>query len=111
MVTGGFRSSKAMLSALQSNATDFIGLARPMSLDTQLPNKLMASDDHAISLPNLTTGVKAIDRMAMLDITWYEAQLARIAKQQQPKANLGTWPVFFKTIYGAGIYAFRKLRA
>ncbi|CAM3060123.1 NADH:flavin oxidoreductase/NADH oxidase family protein [Moritella viscosa] len=111
VVTGGFRSSKAMLSALQSNATDFIGLARPMSLDTQLPNKLMASDDHKIRLPHLTTGVKAIDRIAMLDITWYEAQLARIAKQQQPKANLGTWPVFFKTIYSAGSYAFRKRRA
>lgn len=111
VVTGGFRSSKAMLAALQSNATDFIGIARPMSLDTQLPNKLMASNNYKISLPVLTTGVKAVDKMAMLNITWYEAQLARIAKCQQPKANLGTWSVFFKTLYGAGIYAFRKRRA
>lgn len=38
----------------------------------------------------------------MLDITWYEAQLARIAKQQ-PNANLATWPVFFKTLLLNGI--------
>lgn len=111
VVTGGFRSSKAMISALNSNATDFIGIARPLTLDTHLPNKLMASDSHAIDLPKLTTGVRAVDKMAMLDITWYEAQLARIAKKKAPKANLSTWSVFFHTLLSAGMYAFRKRRA
>lgn len=111
VVTGGFRSSKAMIAALQSDATDFIGLARPMTLDTDLPNKLMASDNFAITLPHLTTGIKPIDKIAMLDITWYEHQLARIARQKQPKPTLSAWPVFIKTLYGAGKYAFRKRRA
>jgi len=111
VVTGGFRSSKAMLSALNSNATDFIGIARPLSLDTQLPNKLMASDEHKIALPQLTSGVRAVDKMGMFDITWYEAQLARIANNKLPKANLSTWSVFFHTLCSAGMYAFRKRRA
>ncbi len=111
VVTGGFRSSKAMIAALQSDATDFIGLARPMTLDTELPNKLMASANFAITLPHLTTGVKAIDKIAMLDITWYEYQLARIAQHKQPNPTLSAWPVFMKTLYSAGKYAFRKRRA
>ena len=49
--------------------------------------------------------------MAMLDITWYEAQLARMAKGKQPKPNLSEWGVFFGTLFNAGIYAFRKRRA
>ena len=70
-----------------------------------------ASDEHKIALPQLTSGVKAVDKMAMFDITWYEAQLARIAKNKQPKANLSTWSVFFHTLTSAGMYAFRKRRA
>ena len=49
--------------------------------------------------------------MAMLDITWYEAQLARMSKGKQPKENLSEWGVFLGTLLNAGIYAFRSRRA
>ena len=111
VVTGGFRSSKAMQSALDSGATDFIGVARTTVVDPDFPNKLIADENHAQPLKKLTTGKPAIDKMAMLDITWYEAQLARMAKGKKPKPNLSEWGVFFKTLLSAGIYAFRSRRA
>jgi 2,4-dienoyl-CoA reductase-like NADH-dependent reductase (Old Yellow Enzyme family) len=111
VVTGGFRSSKAMQSALDSGATDFIGVARTTVVDPDFPNKLIADVNHQQQLKVLTTGKRAIDKMAMLDITWYEAQLARMANGKNPKPNLSEWGVFFSTLFNAGIYAFRKRRA
>ncbi len=111
VVTGGFRSAEAMTDALQGGATDLIGLARPLAVDPELPNKLMRDKRHSITLRNLTTGVKVVDKMAMLDITWYEFQLARMAKNKAPKANLSEWGTFIKTLLSAGAYAFRKRRA
>ncbi len=111
VVTGGFRSAKAMQEALNSAATDFIGIARTTVVDPDFPNKLVADINHQQQLKVLTTGKRAIDRMAMLDITWYEAQLARMAKGKKPKPNLSEWRVFFGTLLDAGIYAFRKRRA
>ncbi len=111
VVTGGFRSSNAMQAALDSGATDFIGVARTTAIDADFPNKLMADKNHKQPLKVLTTGVRAVDKMAMLEITWYEAQLARMAKGKKPKANLSEWGVFFKTLANAGAYAFRSRRA
>jgi len=37
-VTGGLRTKKGMESAISSNATDFIGLARPLAVYPDLPN-------------------------------------------------------------------------
>ena len=111
VVTGGFRSSKAMQAALDTGATDFIGVARTTVVDPDFPNKLISDENHQQQLKVLTTGKRAIDKMAMLDITWYEAQLARMAKGKQPKDNLSEWGVFFGTLLNAGVYAFRKRRA
>ena len=78
VVTGGFRSAPAMNDALASGATDMIGLARPLAVDPDMSNKLLADDNYGVELRKLTTGFPSLDFMAMLDITWYEQQLARI---------------------------------
>lgn len=111
VVTGGFRSATGMTAALQSGATDFIGLARPLAVESDLPNRLLEDIDYTIELPHLTTGIKLIDKMAMLDLIWYEYQLARIGKGQLPDPNMSTWGVFFKTIWSMGSYAFQRRRA
>lgn len=45
MVTGGFRSKAAMEAALASGALDVVGLGRPMCVETDLPNKILAGGD------------------------------------------------------------------
>jgi 2,4-dienoyl-CoA reductase-like NADH-dependent reductase (Old Yellow Enzyme family) len=41
-VTGGFRSVDAMASAIREGSCDIIGLARPLTLETDLPNKMIS---------------------------------------------------------------------
>ncbi|GAA6150772.1 NADH:flavin oxidoreductase/NADH oxidase family protein [Pseudoteredinibacter isoporae] len=111
VLTGGFRSAAAMSSALASKATDFVGLARTMAVDPDFPNKLMSNEHYKQELRPLTTGHSGLDRIAMLDIVWYEFQLARMARGLMPKPNLSEWGVFFRTLVSAGISSFRKRRA
>jgi 2,4-dienoyl-CoA reductase-like NADH-dependent reductase (Old Yellow Enzyme family) len=111
VVTGGFRSANAMQAALDTGATDFIGVARTTAVDPDFPNKLLADEKHEQQLRLLTTGNRGVDKMAMLDITWYEAQLARMAKGKKPKNSLSEWGVFFGILIAAGMYGFRKRRA
>jgi 2,4-dienoyl-CoA reductase-like NADH-dependent reductase (Old Yellow Enzyme family) len=47
MVTGGFRSRVAMDEALAEGHIDVIGIGRPMCVDTDLPNQLLADKDAA----------------------------------------------------------------
>ncbi|MGF1680028.1 NADH:flavin oxidoreductase/NADH oxidase family protein [Photobacterium minamisatsumaniensis] len=111
VLTGGFRSAPAMQAALDSGATDFIGLARTTAVDPDFPQKLINNIEHKQELRTLTTGVRAIDNIAMLNITWYEQQLALMAKGISPKANLSEWKTFINVLLNAGMYAFRKRRA
>ena len=111
VVTGGFRSAPAMEEALKSGATDMIGIARPLAVDPNVSNKLLANECHKISLKTLTTGVKTLDFMAMLNITWYEHQLSRIGNKKAPKPNMSTWLSVIKTISSIGLIAFKKRRA
>ncbi|CAA0109639.1 NADH oxidase [BD1-7 clade bacterium] len=111
VVTGGFRSAPTMIEALQSGATDFIGLARTTAVDPEFPNKLLTDRNYSMPLDNPTTGNPAMDAMVMLGVTWYEHQLRRIANGKDPKPNLNTWGVVVKTLFSAGVYGFKKRRA
>ena len=111
VVTGGFRSSLAMRQALTSGATDFIGLARPMALDPNMPHKAIQDESYQVQSRPLTTGFKALDKMVLLNMSWYEVQLARIAKGKSPKLNLSEWYSTLIVFKHLGIFAFRKRRA
>ncbi|MBR9728051.1 NADH:flavin oxidoreductase/NADH oxidase family protein [Shewanella intestini] len=111
VVTGGFRSSHAMESALTSQATDMIGVARPLAVVPDLANKLLADSSYTIALKPLTTGVKSLDFMAMLNITWYEQQLKLIGQGKSPKPNMSAWTSVLRTFAGMGRAAFKKRRA
>ena len=111
VVTGGFRSTEGMNEALKSGATDLIGLARPLAVDPNVPNKALADESFNINLRTLTTGFPSLDRMVLLNMSWYEAQLARMAKGKTPKPNLSEWVSTLKVFSHLGVYAFRKRRA
>ncbi len=111
VVTGGFRSATAMTEALQSGALDMIGVARPMALQPDLPSQAIFNPEYQIDMKRPSTGVKAVDKMAMLDITWYEAQLQRIGTLQRPKHDLSAWVVVMDMFMSLGRGAFKKRRA
>jgi len=111
VVTGGFRSGKAMEKALLSGATSMIGLARPMAVEPDLPNKLLEDSTYASSLKRPTTGIGLVDKFSMLDITWYEFQLARLSKGKPVDPNQSAWGAVLKTVFSLGAQAFKKRRA
>lgn len=111
VVTGGFRSAPAMEEALSSGATDMIGIARPLAVNPKLSTQLLADGNHQMKLKPLTTGVKALDFAAMLNITWYEQQLKLIGNGKATKPNMSPWLSVFRTFAGMGRAAFKKRRA
>lgn len=111
VVTGGFRSGAAMNQALQTGATDLIGIARTMAVDPEFPNKLIANNSYAMPLTVPSTGKPKLDQMAMVGLIWYEHQIWRIAKGKDPKANLSAMGVVVKTMLSVGLYSFKKRRA
>lgn len=111
VVTGGFRSGPAMLEALRSGATDMIGMARPLAVDPDFANDLLADPNRNLLIKRPTTGSKYLDRMTMLDITWYERQLWLMAAGKSPQTDLGAWRTALGTLLASGRQAFKKRRS
>lgn len=111
VVTGGFRSTKGMNDALATGATDMIGIARPLAFMPDLPNKAFAEEGFRVTLPKLTTGSKAIDKMAAHEIYWYEHQLAYMGDGKAPKRGMSAWRSFGKTMMAVSSHNFKKRRA
>jgi 2,4-dienoyl-CoA reductase-like NADH-dependent reductase (Old Yellow Enzyme family) len=111
VVTGGFRSGPAMAAALQGGATDFIGLARPLAVVPDFPNRVLANPGEKLVLPRPSTGLKALDRVATLDITWFESQLDLLARGLPTNPRLGAWPALWLVARRMGVYALRPRRA
>lgn len=111
MITGGFRSAEGMAAAVAENQVDLVGLARPMAVDPDLPQKIFSGAPYVSAVKPLTTGVTALDKLALLEITWYEQQLAFMAKGKDPRPDQGVWFSLGKTIIENGFDVFRKRRA
>lgn len=110
VVTGGFRSSAAMQSALSSGATDMIGVARPMAVEPNLPQLAIDDPDYSIVLNKVVTGIKKIDQMGFVELLWFQNQLVYMGAGRSPKKNLQPLVSLAKTLLGAGWSAFTKQR-
>lgn len=109
LVTGGFRSGQAMADAVASNTIDLVGLARPLAVDPDFPRKLLADGEIRLDLPRRRTGIKFLDKMGMLEVTWYERQLHRMAKGKPTRPNESGLRSFFGYLWSHGFI--RTLRA
>lgn len=111
VVTGGFRSGLAMQNALERGQTDMIGLARPLAIEPDFPDKLLNNIETRSILKNPTTGFAYIDKMTMLSITWYEYQLAKLANGKKVNPNQNAWSAVFQTLARLGVHGFLRRRA
>ena len=104
IITGGFRSEPAMNDALNSKHLDFVGIARPLTLMPDLPNRIKQGTYQTIATRRAKTGVAAIDNKlgAVLELNWYAAQMALIAAGKQPNPQLSAWKVLLKTLWDNG---------
>lgn len=113
MVTGGFRTAEGMNAALRSGAIDIVGVARLLAIDPDAPAALLQGRDSPHQVRPITTGIKTIDRMGIMDILWYTLQLARIAEGGNPKPNESGLMAFIKSLVKStrGTYQTKRLRA
>ncbi len=111
VVTGGFRTAKGMERAISSGEVDMVGIARPLTLQPDLPLRIMKGQKVENLIKPLTTGVSALDKAGMLEITWYEQQMARLAKGKKPVPNMNVYWSLFQTLASNGLQVFQKRRA
>jgi 2,4-dienoyl-CoA reductase-like NADH-dependent reductase (Old Yellow Enzyme family) len=99
MVTGGFRSARAIEDALASGAADLIGLARPIVLNAELPRQLLndptcvISFDHRLNPPLLLrSGLFG----GMAQIAWHTVQLWQRSEGTHAELELSPTRSVFK---------------
>lgn len=111
MITGGFRTGAGMAETVKKNGIDLVGLARPLAIDPELPNKILSGADYVSAVKPLMTGVSFVDRLPLLEVTWYEQQLALMADGKVPQPDRNVWLSLGQTIIENGLEIFRKRRA
>ncbi len=113
MVTGGFRSSAGMADAITGGAVDFVGIARAVAIEPDLPNRLLAGKEARHEVRPISTGIAMVDKMAMMEVMWYSRQLHRMARGKNPRPNeSGLWSLLATLAEnGWGTFQSRRLRA
>jgi 2,4-dienoyl-CoA reductase-like NADH-dependent reductase (Old Yellow Enzyme family) len=112
VVTGGFRSQKGMEEAVANGEIDMVGIARPFALVPDLANRIFNGNYETVQAKPIKTGIKLIDKNAsLLEIGWYEQQLARIGKSKSPNPNHNVWISLLQNLLGNGRSVFLRRRA
>lgn len=108
-VTGGFRSIDGMAQAISSNAVDFVGIARLLAIEPDAPNKILSGKETEYQVTPKNTGVKAIDKMAVMEITWYTNQIKRMGGGHKPLPNQSVWVVLAKMVLNQVFFGANKM--
>lgn len=113
VVTGGIRSINAMNTLLNDNTTDFIGIARPLTIDPNIPNKIKQGTYTIVETTRVSTGVKRLDKIfgSLLGIVYYQVLIQNIAKGKEPKATKNAWPSLIQAVYNQGLAVLFPQRA
>ena len=113
VVTGGIRSINAMNTLLNNNTTDFIGIARPLTIDPNIPNKIKQGTYTIVETTRVSTGVKKLDKIfgSLLGIVYYQVLMQNIAKGKKPKATKNAWPSLIQAVYSQGLAVLFPQRA
>lgn len=113
VVTGGIRSINAMNTLLNDNTTDFIGIARPLTIDPNIPNKIKQGTYTIVETTRVSTGVKKLDKIfgSLLGIVYYQVLMQNIAKGKEPKATKNAWPSLIQAVYNQGLAVLFPQRA
>ncbi|HUH73890.1 MAG TPA: NADH:flavin oxidoreductase/NADH oxidase family protein [Chitinophagales bacterium] len=97
-VTGGFKSAVGIADAIRSNATDFAGIARSLAVEPDLPNKFLNGQEAQFPIRPIKTGIPMIDKMAIMEVSFYTGQLKRIGQGKSPQPNEMPLFSFFKVL-------------
>lgn len=113
VVTGGFRSLAGMAEAITGGAVDFVGLARGIAIEPDLPRRLLSGQEPRHQVRPISTGIKLVDKMGMMEVMWYSRQLHRMGRGRDPRpGESGLWSLLASVAgSGWGTIQTRRLRA
>lgn len=111
MLTGGFREKSTLESAVESGLVDLVGMGRPFAVYPNLANDLLESDEWSIDITPKKLGVKTMDAMIPLEITWYTQQIHRLGKGLGTKPKKNVWVSVIQTIAEMGLDSIKKVRS
>lgn len=102
-----------MNAALRSGALDIVGLARLLAVDPDAPAALLKGVDSPHRKRPITTGIKPVDRLGIMEVLWYTLQLGRIADGGNPRPTESGLMAFLKSLMKSsrGNFRTRRLRA
>jgi hypothetical protein len=87
MLTGGFRTRQGMNDALDSGAVDVVGLARPITYEPDLPQRLLDGTAEKSLVTPKTLGYKTVDDL--LNSAWHQQQIARLGRRRAVRPRRG----------------------
>jgi 2,4-dienoyl-CoA reductase-like NADH-dependent reductase (Old Yellow Enzyme family) len=96
MLTGGFRTGAAMADALASGAIDVVGLARPLALEPDLPARLLSGEAKSARAVEPKVGIRLLD--SLLQLGWYQRQMARMGDGLDPDPGLSNWGTVLRVL-------------
>jgi len=91
MLTGGFRTAKAMSDAVTSGSIDVVGIARPLCTEPDLCARILNGTADAAREVDIRTNVKLFDDM--LQSFWHNHQMKRMARGLDPNLGASKWLV------------------
>ena len=102
-----------MTAALESGSLDICGIARLLAIEPDVAHRLLDGQDPLQTVRPIKTGIGAVDRMAIMEVTWYTRQLRRIGLGKAPKPKESGLLAFVLSLVdtSSGIRKTRKLRA
>jgi hypothetical protein len=73
-----------------------------------VPKRLLAGNPAQHTVKPLRTGIKAIDNMGLLEVSWYTGQLKRIGRGALPQPNESALWVFVKQAFQMALAGKKK---
>jgi hypothetical protein len=80
-----------------------VGMARIMAIEPDLPLRLLSGNPAQHTIKPRRTGIKAIDNMGLLEVSWYTGQLKRIGRGALPQPDESALWVFVKQAFQMAI--------
>jgi 2,4-dienoyl-CoA reductase-like NADH-dependent reductase (Old Yellow Enzyme family) len=108
LLTGGFRTAKAMQEALAEGCVDLIGLARPLAVEPDLPARILASNADARPAERHRVGIAMFD--GFVELMWHTHQLHRMGAGKDPDLKRGAWPTLLGGLWENVWNSFRLKR-
>jgi len=87
MLTGGLRTAQTMADIVDGGAAAIVGLARPMTLQPDLPARLLDGSVTEAAAFSSRIGIRKLDDA--LAVIWFQEQIHRMADGKDPDPKLG----------------------